>query len=235
MTSDTNHPDRRLHPRIFDTDWLMLRGLTRSLARLIVGHVRSGDRVLDFGCGNMPYRPLIEDRGAVYLGADFGDEAAVSISTDGRVEIEDASLDAVISVQVLEHVRDLDAYFAEINRILKPDGLLFLSTHGTWLYHPHPEDHRRWTRPGLINDIETRGFTVRQIDSIVGPLGTTTMIRLTGFAFFLKRVPLIGSFVTALLAIVMNARAWIEEQITPEGIRNDNGCVYVTQCEKSAV
>lgn len=234
MAHDTNHPGRRLHPRIFDTDWLMLRGMTRSLTRLVADQVRSGDTVLDFGCGNMPYRPLIEDRGATYLGADFGDEAAIPISADGRLEIAASSVDVVISVQVLEHVRDLDAYFAEIARVLKPGGILLLSTHGTWLYHPHPEDHRRWTRAGLVNDIEARGFAVRQVDSIVGPLGTTTMIRLTGFAFFLHRLPLIGSIMTAMLAVVMNARGWIEEKFTPEPIRYDNGCVYVTHCEKLA-
>lgn len=232
MTQDTNHPGRRLHPRIVDTDWLMLRGMTRSLARLIGEHVRAGDTVLDFGCGNMPYRPLVEGKGATYLGADFGDEADVAISPDGKVAAPDGSVDIVMSVQVLEHVRDLDAYFAEIARILKPDGVLLLSTHGTWLYHPHPEDHRRWTRPGLVNEIETRGFVVGHVDSIVGPLGTTTMVRLTGFAFFLRRVPFVGSLVVGALAIVMNFRGWIEEKFTPEPIRYDNGCVYVTQCKK---
>lgn len=235
MTQDTNHPGRRLHPRIVDTDWLMLRGMTRSLARLIGEHVRAGDTVLDFGCGNMPYRPLVEGKGATYLGADFGDEAEVEISPDGKVAAPDGSVDIVMSVQVLEHVRDLDAYFAEIARILKPEGVLLLSTHGTWLYHPHPEDHRRWTRPGLVNEIETRGFAVGHVDSIVGPLGTTTMVRLTGFAFFLRRVPLVGSLVVGALAIVMNFRGWIEEKFTPEPIRYDNGCVYVTQCKKLTV
>lgn len=232
MTSDTNHPGRRLHPRIFDTDWLMLRGMTRSLIHLIADHVHAGDTVVDFGCGNMPYRPLIQDRGAVYIGADFGESADVCISTVGTLAIADNSVDVVISVQVLEHVRDLDTYFSEIARVLKPDGTLLLSTHGTWLYHPHPEDHRRWTRPGLINDIETRGFAVRDVDAIVGPLGTTTMIRLTGFAFFLRRLPWIGPLSVAFLAVIMNARGWIEEKFTPEPIRYDNGCVYMTRCEK---
>ncbi|KTE23062.1 MULTISPECIES: class I SAM-dependent methyltransferase [unclassified Sphingopyxis] len=224
--------ERRLHPRIFDTDWLMLRGMTRVLGQLVTRHVREGQKVLDFGCGNRPYAPLFKGREAIYLGADFGHEADVSIAPDGRIQLADASIDIVISVQVLEHVRNLDVYFAEISRILKPGGILFLSTHGTWLYHPHPEDHRRWTRVGLINDIETRGFAVREIESIVGPLGTTTMIRSTGYAVFLRRIPLVGGLIAGAIATVMNLRGLMEEAVTPAQIRFDNGCVYVTRCEK---
>ncbi len=170
--------------------------------------------------------------GATYLGADFGEDAAVAISPDGRLAARDASADVVLSVQVLEHVRDLDAYFAEIARVLKPSGVLLLSTHGTWLYHPHPEDHRRWTRTGLVTDIEARAFDVKEIEAIVGPLGTTTMIRLTGYAFFLRRLPLVGRLIAGLVAVAMNARGWLEEKVTPEQIRVDNGCVYMTRCEK---
>jgi SAM-dependent methyltransferase len=224
--------NRRLNPRIWDTDWLMLRGMRRALERLVSEHVGGGDRVLDFGCGDMPYRALVESRGATYLGADFDQHAEVHISPSGRLAIDDASVDVVLSVQVLEHVRDLDTYLMEIGRVLKPDGTLLLSTHGTWLYHPHPEDHRRWTRAGLINDIEARAFSVREIEAIVGPLGTTTMIRLTGFAFFLRRLPIIGHLLASLLAAIMNVRGWIEELITPETIRADNGCVYMTYCER---
>ena len=44
----------------------------------------------------------------------------------------------------------------------------------------------------------------------------------------LKRVPLIGGVIAALFALVMNARAFIEERVTPEWIVRDNACVYVT-------
>lgn len=223
---------RRANPRIWDTDWLMLRGMSRTLERLLAEHVHEGDRVLDFGCGDMPYRAMIEGRRATYLGADFEGDADVRISPAGNLAIGDASVDVLISVQVLEHVRDLAAYFAEISRVLKPDGRLLLSTHGTWLYHPHPEDHRRWTRTGLIHDIESHAFSVRDIETIIGPLGTTTMIRSTGFAFFLRRLPILGQLLAGLVATIMNARGWFEELITPEQIRIDNGCVYMTYCEK---
>jgi SAM-dependent methyltransferase len=223
---------RRLYPRIFDTDWLMLRGMTQALNRLASKHVSEGQTVLDFGCGDMPYRSLIEARGGTYIAADFGEDADVRISQSGLIDVPDQSVDVVLSVQVLEHVRDLGTYFGEILSVLKPGGVLLLSTHGTWLYHPHPEDHRRWTRMGLINDIEANAFGVQEIEAIVGPLGTTTMIRSTGYAYFLRRLPVIGGLLAGIVALVMNARGWLEEKLTPEQIRFDNGCVYMTRCAK---
>jgi SAM-dependent methyltransferase len=221
---------RRRAPRLWDTDWLVLRGLSRALDALFARALAPGDRLLDFGCGSMPYRAMVERHGATYLSADLGDGAAVPISEAGLLPLPDASIDAVLSVQVLEHVRDLDRYLGEAARVLGDHGTLILSTHGTWLYHPHPEDHRRWTRTGLIADIEARGFTVETIEAIAGPLATTTLIRLAGFAYFLRRLPLAGPPLAGLLAMVMNLRAWLEDRVTPAALTRDNGCVYVTRC-----
>ncbi|HEX5257686.1 MAG TPA: class I SAM-dependent methyltransferase [Sphingomicrobium sp.] len=225
---------RRLRPRLFDTDWLVLRGIARELTRLVCDHVQPGCKVVDFGCGDMPYRTLVEARGGVYVGADFGNSADVTIGDTGQVPIPSGSADVVISCQVLEHVRDIDSYLGEIARMLKPGGVLLLSTHGTWLYHPHPEDHRRWTRTGLINEIETRGFAVHDVDAIVGPLATTTLIRLAGYSFLLRRLSVFGALLASIVAIAMNSRAWIEERLTPEHIRCDNACVYMTSCTRLA-
>jgi SAM-dependent methyltransferase len=224
---------RRRAPRLWDTDWLMLRGLGRALARQLDESVDGNDVVLDFGCGTMPYRLLVENRGATYVGADFDGSGGVSIGSDGSLPVASGTVDTILSVQVLEHVRDLDRYLGEAARVLKGDGTLLLSTHGNWLFHPHPEDHRRWTRTGLAVDIEARGFRVESTESIVGPLATTTMIRLTGYAFFLRRVPLFGRLAAGALAVIMNLRGWLEDRLTPPTIRHDNGCVYVVRCTKA--
>jgi SAM-dependent methyltransferase len=212
----------------------MLRGLGRAIAAQLERSVAPGARLLDFGCGSMPYRQLVEQRGAAYVGADFDADGAVAIRPDGSLPVEDASVDAILSAQVLEHVRDLDRYLAEARRVLKDDGVLLLSTHGTWLYHPHPEDHRRWTRTGLVADIEARGFRVEEIEAIAGPLATTTLIRLAGYAFFLRRIPLLGTPLANLLSVVMNMRAALEDLVTPAALRRDNGCIYMTRCVKAA-
>lgn len=229
----TSSPERRLRPRIRDTDWLVLKGLTRHLRTALALHAKPQSRVLDFGCGTMPYRQLVEEANGHYLGADFGAGADVEITPEGNLAQASASTDIVLSVQVLEHVRDLDRYFSEIHRILQEDGTLILSTHGTWLYHPHPEDHRRWTRTGLLHEIESRGFTVSTCEAIVGPLAWTTLVRLTGYSYALRKFPAIGSLASALLAVVMNVRAVVEDRITPSDIRDHNACVYLVTARKT--
>ena len=218
--------NRRQKPRIWDTDWLVLRKLSRLLGEQIEQHVPRGSVVLDLGCGTMPYRSMIENLDVVYTGADITEEADVRIDASGRVQLEKDSADAILSIQVLEHVRDLDAYCAEIRRLLRPDGTLLLSTHGTWLYHPHPEDHRRWTRTGLVAELGARGIAVRDLVPLVGPLATTTIIRLTGFAFAARKLPIIGRLIAGAMAVVMNLRAVVEDMLTPIQIRLDNACVY---------
>lgn len=226
--------DRRRAPRIFDTDWMVLRKLSAAIETQTREHIAAGSMMVDLGCGNMPYRAMIADLGIRYIGADIDGDADMLIDADGRLGLHDGAVDAVLSVQVLEHVRDLDAYCAEILRLLKPNGTLLLSTHGAWLYHPHPEDHRRWTRTGLEHDLVTRGLEVEAMTPLVGPLGTTTLIRLTGFAFVARRIPLVGRALAGLLAVIMNCRAMLEEAITPASMRLDNACVYLVRARKSA-
>lgn len=218
---------RRLHPRMIDTDWLLLRALRPAIERLAGRVAAPGRTAIDFGCGSQPYRAVFEKRGTVYIGADFagGD---IPIDRNGRVGVADASADLVLSFQVLEHVRDLGRYFAEAQRVLRDDGWLLLSTHGSWFYHPHPEDHRRWTREGLLAELASHGFETRECIPVLGPLAYTTLLRLTmGFHTFLK-VPLIGRALAIVLAVCMNARGWLENLITPASVTRDNACVYVT-------
>lgn len=236
VVGDTVHEDgatlrdarRRSAPGVWCTDWLLLRGMNSAIAALAGRLRRPGAEAVDFGCGSRPYSQTFTDVGIRYTGADFGRDGDVAIDADGTLPLGDASCDLVLSFQVLEHVRDLDTYLGEARRVLRPDGRMILSTHGTWLYHPHPEDHRRRTRQGLIHDLSSRGFDVLECVPIIGPLAWTTILRSTGFAYVLRRLPLVGAAVAGLCATVMNLRALIEDAVTPEAIRRDNACVYLT-------
>ncbi|MEZ4688896.1 MAG: class I SAM-dependent methyltransferase [Ignavibacteria bacterium] len=97
-----------------------------------------------------------------YTGIDVGENAHadVIIDPDGRIPFQDGEFDVVLSSQVLEHVEDSDNYLSECRRVLKPGGLLILSTHGTWQFHSHPVDIQRWTSMGLKRLITKAGFNL---------------------------------------------------------------------------
>lgn len=219
--------ERRLHPRMIDTDWLVLREMRPAIDNLAKETVTAGKIAVDLGCGSQPYRSIFESHGAVYHGADFAG-GEINIDESGHVEAADASADLVLSFQVLEHVRDLHRYFAEARRILRDDGWLILSTHGSWLYHPHPEDHRRWTRQGLLAELASNGFETKECVSLLGPLAWTTLLRLTCAYHSCLRIPLIGKALANAFALIMNARGYLENMVTPEWVTRDNACVYVT-------
>lgn len=132
--------------------------------------LRPGDRVLDYGCAHQPYRDVLPS-GVDYRGADLvgNPDASVEVRVDGTVDVEDASQDAVLSTQVLEHVSDPDRYLAECFRVLRPGGRLLLTTHGMMVYHPDPVDYWRWTCAGLRRAVAEPGFRIDHFRGIVGP------------------------------------------------------------------
>jgi SAM-dependent methyltransferase len=228
-------PGRRAVPRFWQPDWLVLHGMARVLRGLLADPALQlrGARVLDFGCGARPYEAWFAAAGSQYRGADIDGAHEVAIKADGSLASVDGEYDLVASFQVLEHVWDVGSYLGEARRVLRQDGWLLLSTHGSWLYHPHPHDYRRWTAEGLQREVESRGFRLVRMEPVVGPLAWTTVFRSLGVAHFLKRLPLVGPPLAAMVAMALNAWAWLEDRITPRAITEVNACTYIALFRRS--
>jgi len=102
----------------------------------IVGHLRPAARVAEIGCGNARLLHELKRRGFDVVGTEFSPEviARVGKLTDvpivqGGIErIEPNSVDALISIDVLEHVHDPPAFLKSHVRVLCPGGLMLVHT-----------------------------------------------------------------------------------------------------------
>lgn len=234
--NEAMNENRRVSPRIWEPDWHVLRTLAKAIRTILADHrlTLKGARVIDFGCGSRPYESWFTAAGAQYQGADILGDAEIKVLANGTLDVSDEQYDLVASFQVLEHVWDVGTYLQEARRVLKRDGLLVIATHGTWLYHPHPNDYRRWTAEGLRREVEECGFRLVRICPVVGPLAWTTVFRSLGAVHFLRTIPLVNTLILPVLVVALNIRAWIEDQITPEHTIASNACVYVCLFRRDA-
>lgn len=99
-----------------------------------------GKRVLDIACGTGYGIGLLQRTASFVCGVDVDAEAAVQARSecgtnagvligDGlRLPINDQSFDVVTSFETIEHLNERAAFLGELARVLKPGGLLLLST-----------------------------------------------------------------------------------------------------------
>jgi 2-polyprenyl-6-hydroxyphenyl methylase/3-demethylubiquinone-9 3-methyltransferase len=123
----------------------------RTLKNLVPGRLKHFDRlidwrgkdVLDLGCAGGFMAEALAQRGANVTGIDPAADAIDAARRHAKVEglrigydtgvgealpYEDASFDAVVCVDVLEHVADLQKVLAEVARCLRPGGLFLFDT-----------------------------------------------------------------------------------------------------------
>lgn len=123
-------------------------------------------KIIDLGCGTMPFRACVTDAVTVYHGLDISAKSP-ALSLIGDVQnlsmLKDASYDGAICLEVLEHVPEPAVALTEIARILKPGGTLLVSVPHLSRLHDLPHDYYRFTHIGLRYLLEKHGFTVVQL------------------------------------------------------------------------
>jgi len=131
--------------------------------------------VLDAGAGRQVYRSKFA--GMVYESADFervDKQYAQStyVCDLTAIPVEDARYNAVLFTQVMEHLPDPIAVVRELNRVLKPGGLLLYT--GPLFYEEHeiPFDFHRYTQFGVRRIFNEAGFTIRDLHWLEGYMGT---------------------------------------------------------------
>lgn len=123
--------------------------MARCHARYLAGDGRGDERlVVDIGGAdvNGGYRPLFDAPRFRYVAVDLqaGPGVDVVLEDPYRLPFADGSVDIVLSGQMLEHSEFFWLAFAEMMRVLKPDGYLFLIAPSAGPIHRYPVDCYRF-------------------------------------------------------------------------------------------
>lgn len=122
-------------------------------------------RLLDFGCGNKSYQYLFNVDNyigidAYRIGHDHTREP-IDVFYNGRdVPFKEKSFDSVLCIEVCEHLFDVDKAFSEINRVLRPGGIILITTPFIWEEHEQPFDFGRYTEFGLKDVLNRHQFEI---------------------------------------------------------------------------
>ena len=143
--------DLTIYDKVADRWWSDDIRWVRTLKNLVPGRLSwvpgsrdwAGREVLDLGCAGGFMAEALDDRGARVTGIDpaadaiaaarahaaqTGREIRYDVGVGEALPYGDASFDAVVCVDVLEHVQDLSLVLSQVARTLRPGGLFLFDT-----------------------------------------------------------------------------------------------------------
>ncbi len=187
----------RLHRRFKEAvaaDDVRLRALQRALEPL------AGRRVLDLGCGKGRFAAHLEADGAEVIGLDLSAAMLAAAPRLARVRgsarrlpFAPATFDAVVAVEVFEHLADVVGVLGEVRRVLRPGGVVAIvdknagslnalrpwlpglavkwidQERGLWMYPSGGPVRERWFWPGRLRDRLARDFTGARVEHLLSP------------------------------------------------------------------
>lgn len=132
-------------------------------------------KVVDLGCGDMPYKEMIlsQKRVTDYISIDWPGTKYYhnqpNFFWDGiTIPLENESVDCVLLTEVIEHLDNPTAVLKEIRRILRPGGIVTGTTPFIWPLHEVPNDMHRLSPFGVKRIMADAGYTSYEVTGMGG-------------------------------------------------------------------
>jgi SAM-dependent methyltransferase len=188
--------------------------------------------VIDVGCGNQPFRPFIERLGADYCSFDVVQNATESVDHIAPLDAENlppglhgSSFNLVLCTEVLEHVYDWRAAFANLYRLTRPGGVVILTCPFFWPLHEQPHDFWRPTTFAIRHAAEAAGFTVAQeklgggIWDVIGTALGHARISCPALGVLGPPFALAASVIKRLIVMLLR-RGWVQRFVRMECVHS---------------
>jgi SAM-dependent methyltransferase len=164
-----------LHPQ-----WFVARAEARIRGRLAASCT---GMVVDVGCASMAMAAHLPASRCRYLGLDYPATAQSMYRTRPQVfadahalPLADGCAEAVLLLNVLEHLREPARAIAEAARVLSPGGSLFIDMPFLYPLHDRPHDSQRWTEHGLREALDQAGVCAIEIEAVGHPPETAALL-----------------------------------------------------------
>lgn len=228
--------DPQFNPSITQSNYLVRSRLLRSIKRLAP---KLKGRMMDFGCGQKPYRSLFQvDE---YIGVDYDNPGhphtneAIDVYYDGRtLPFPPHDFDAIFSSEVFEHVFNLPEILPELNRVLRSGGLLLITCPFAFCEHEQPNDYARYTSFAMRHMLEQAGFEIVEQVKTGNSIEAIYQLRLVyihqHITPIVRKVPVVRSLFRLFTYTVMNLAALGLSRLLPAG--NDLYLNNVILCRK---
>lgn len=168
----------RLKGTPFHPQWLL--GSSKETGAWIASHARG--LVLDVGAANrwvenqIPSSCCYVSLDYPATGRDLYGSRPELFADAAKIPIRDKSVDVVLLLEVLEHLRYPSDALKEIHRVLRPGGKLIMSVPFMYPLHDPPFDFQRYTTHGLERELEKAGLQIDTIEVTIGSIETAGMI-----------------------------------------------------------
>jgi predicted SAM-dependent methyltransferase len=108
-----------------------------------------GGDVLVIGAGKVPYRRMMPSAKSLCC-TDIAEADGIDLVVDAHsIPFEQSSFDAIVAIEVFEHLREPQKAAAEIYRVLREGGSLLVTVPFMFHVHGDPFDYHRFTKWGL--------------------------------------------------------------------------------------
>ena len=208
--------------------------------RLPPGVEALAGRILDVGAGDRWIGQRLASN-ADYVALDYPATGAALYGAKPDVFADASSLpfrsesfDAVVCLEVLEHVRSPALVLAEISRVLKPGSRVWFSTPFLYPVHDAPFDYQRFTEHGWRVALEGCGLELVGIEKRGHAIATAGLLLCLAVAggVLNGKSPLswLMAPVAAVLIPAVNVTAWLMSKLAADWSAMGSG--YLVQARK---
>jgi SAM-dependent methyltransferase len=126
--------------------------------------------ILDVGAGHGDFADIFTGQQAVLLDVYPYPEIDIVCDLTRNVPLRPGSFDAVVLMNVLEHIYDSRSLFLAVKTLLKPGGIFVVAVPFLLKVHQAPYDFVRYTHFGLQRMAQDFGFELLSLEGYYDPI-----------------------------------------------------------------